>query len=161
MGVRTYLLTGALNQLRDLANVLGCQLVIEGSDHSLETSFESPDKNSRAWDSDLYRRGQLYIKGYANPVKLSKNYDHELENPDTAELEESDKDFDDVDEELDKTAHTELISSPRYREYMRQDLISQLLNPRAQWRLLAYAVIALGILMTANIIISAAAAGAF
>lgn len=159
MSLRSYILTAWLGWLRDIANQMGCELIIEASDHSLETTFEHADKNSRAWDPNLYRRGQLYIKGYANPVKPAVDYNQDLEDPDTAVIREGDVELDEDDEQ--EGAHTELISSPRYREYMRQDLISQLLNPREQWRLIMYAVIGLGGLMLINVLITLSVAGAF
>lgn len=158
MGFRTWMATWLLSNARLIGRYLGTELVVETSDHSIKTTMETPDKSSRAWDDNMYRYGQLYIKGYANPVKPSVEYHEDLRDPDTATLEEMRTDGGEGDyPEL----HTELISSPRYREYMRQDLISQLLNPREQWRLIAYAVIGLALLMVANVVISLSAAGVF
>lgn len=154
MTVRSVLGTWFLNAGRKLGRMFGTQLVVEASNHSLETSMEVPGKEKRAWDPSMYKRGQMYIHGYANPVKPQVNYNEELTDPDTTTLKEKI-----ADEEEHDNAHTQLISSPRYREYMRQDLISQLLNPREQWRLIAFAVIALAVLQVATLVVGLAAAG--
>lgn len=144
-----------------IANLFGYERCIEVSDHSIEIGLEKPNKTTRAWDSNLYKRGNLFLAGYANPIKPRADYDTSLENPDTIEHVEGEP-YDDTDAETDTDgAHVQLISSSRYREYMRQDLISQLLTPQEQWKLIAYIVGALGVLMLINVVISLAAAGAF
>lgn len=119
--------------------------------------MEVPNKNERAWDPNLYKNGQLYHAAYANPIKPKVNHDTDLETPDTIDVNKSG-----VATDGGKTdAHVQLISSSRYREYMRQDLISQLLNPREQWKILVYVLIGVLILVVANVLISLSAAGAF
>lgn len=121
--------------------------------------MEHPNKTTRAWDPNLFRYGQMYRSGYANPIKPVVNHNPELENPDTIAADGGTVTVDDVDEDDNK--HVELISSTRYREYMRQDLISQLLNPREQWRKVVWAVIALAIIMGMNFMATLSAAGVF
>lgn len=157
MGIRESVATFAINLARRFGRALGCELVVELSDHSIETSMEHPDKEKRAWDSHLYKKGQVFIKGYANPIKPSAQYNKELENPDTVDAKTSV--VADGGEEIEDQTHVELISSPRYREYMRQDLISQVLNPREQWRLIFFAVLGVLGFLLINIALSASAAG--
>jgi len=125
-----------------------------------------PQTDTVAWDADHFKYGCVFAEGYANPIKPIVDYNEDLEEPDTIELaEDADKRQAAADGggeeggEVVEANHVELISSPRYRDYMRQDLISQLLNPREQWKLIAYGVIALAILMVLNVALSAAAAG--
>jgi hypothetical protein len=122
--------------------------------------MEKQDKTERAWDDSLYKRGNLFVDGYANPIKPKVRYNKDLENPNTIDVQEGDTP-DDREPEDDSTNHLELISSPRYREYMRQDLISQLLNPQEQWRLIVYGIIALGALQFLSIIITMYVTGGF
>ncbi len=138
---------------RKIGRSLGYELAVVSSSHSLQAKLEPPDKSNRAWDPDLYRHGNLFVEGHANAIKPRVEYHKELENPNQVEVEKSDV--------KDEDTHTDIISSPRYREYMRQDLIEQLLNPREQWRLLAYGIIALGVLQFFTIIVTLYATGSF
>ena len=150
------------NRLLDYAlsigKTMGYELVVEVSDHSIDIQMERPDKTERAWDPDMYHSGNLYVSNYANPIKPKINYQDRLDTPDTIQVTESQtEDFgEDLDQQPDSQQddrHIQLISSPRYRDYMRQDLISQLLTPQEQWKLLAYAVGAVAVLQFITIII--------
>lgn len=149
--------TGLQYRLRKLARSFGYQIVIDQSPHSIHTTYEKPNKSKRAWDENLFKHGQLYVRGYANPVKLIVDHDTEMEESDTVTLYESNHprvvtDGGDDGEPV-VNAHAKVISSPRYREYMQNDLVSQLLNPRAQWKLILYALIGLGAIMLVNTVI--------
>ena len=156
--VREAIATWFVRSGRSIGRLLGCELKVDVSDHSIQTSMVKPDKERWAWDDTLYKKGCLFVDGYANPVKPSVDYNKDLEDPDTVTVKESEQQATEDDTE-DSEEHVSMISSPRYREYMRQDLISQMLNPREQWRLVVYAVIALAVLMLGNVFISLSAAG--
>ena len=152
-----------LRKGRNLGNRLGYELAVDVSDHSIEIQMVRPNKDKRAWDHNLYTRGNLFCQGYANPIKPKVHYNQTLDDPDTVDVVMGDGGVE-LDEEIaekDDGPHIELISSPRYRDYMRQDLISQLLTPQEQWKLLAYAVGALALVMLINLVVSLSAAGAF
>lgn len=158
MTVRTYLSNTLIGWGRSIGRKEGqTELAVTISEHSIDTRMVETTKEHRAWDDGLYRYGNVFVKGYANPVKPVVDHNKELENPDTIDIEEG------GDNESDESegSHVELISSPRYRDYMTQDLISQLLNPREQWRLIAYAIIALGAVMLINVVVTMSAAGVF
>lgn len=156
MTVKTYIGNALIGLGRKIGRSEGqSELAVTISDHSIDAHMVETSKENLAWDDNLYRHGNVFVKGYANPVKPVVNHNKELENPDTVELEEGDGD---TDSDVDDT-HVELISSPRYRDYMRQDLISQLLNPREQWRLIAYAIIAVGFILVINLVVTLSAAG--
>lgn len=151
---------------RSFGKLTGLQLQVELSDHSINASMESPDKDQRAWDDSLYKSGNVFVDGYANPIKPRVRANQDLEEPDTVELEEGEVD-DDVEqpqlesgEEADDK-HAYLITSGRYREYMRQDLISQLLTPESRWNILVWAVVGLGVLQFLAIVITMWATGSF
>ena len=139
---------------------MGLKRKIELSDHSIEIELSNPDKDKRAWDTNLYRNGNVFVSGYANPIKPSVEHNPQLETKDTVTVEHGDVDGDET-EDTDETKHISLISSSRYRDYMRQDLISQLLTPQEQWKLLAYGIIGVGILQFLTMIVIVYATGGF
>lgn len=151
MGIRSSIATYAIRKARGLGRSLGCELVVEVSDHSIDLAMQQPDKEERAWDPELYKNGQLYYSDYANPIKPKIEYNQDLEQPDRVAATDGG--------DSDDAAHVKMISSPRYREYMRQDAISQILNPREQWRLIFFAVIGLALLVVVNIMMNASATG--
>lgn len=147
---------------RLIGSVSGLELAVEVSDHSITTTMEQPDEDKRAWDQDLYKRGNLFVSGYANPIKPRVRFNEELENPNELDVQEGDVDAEDVDSEDDSdTAHVQLISSGRYREYMRQDLISQLLTPESRWNILVWGLIGIGVLLFFDMILTLWATGSF
>lgn len=148
---------------RLIGRMSGLELAVEVSDHSIETAMEQPDEANRAWDQDLYKHGNLFVSGYANPVKPRVHYNESLENPNELDVQEGDVDPEDVypEDDVSDTGHVQLISSGRYREYMRQDLISQLLTPESRWNMLVWAGIAIAVLQFFSIIITLWATGSF
>lgn len=167
MDPRSRIATGLLNYARKMGQSLGCELVIEVSDHSIETSMEVPNKHRWGWDSNLFKRGQLFIKGYANPIKPIARKTRHPKKPDRLALEEGESDPEPLadggenPQAEDPGAEFELIPSYRYREHQDQHLISQLVNPSEQWRMLVYGIIGLGALIFFNIIIVLYATGSF
>lgn len=168
--IREQIATAALQTARSIGRMLGCELAVETSQHSLKTSMVVPDRNDRAWDPGLYKHGNLFHEGYANPIKPRARRNTELEDPDTIDVETSDaiadggSDADDQESnETNETnvEHVKLISSPRYRKYMRQDLISQLLTPKEQWRLIAYGVLGLAGVQIMTLLVVLWANGSF
>lgn len=162
--LRATLAESLIGMGRSVGQSVGLELVVEVSDHSIELGMEEPNKTARAWDSDLYSSGNVFVSGYANPIKPRVEYRQELEEPDTVDVTEGDTDeregSEDEAEDEDEQ-HVQLISSGRYRDYMRQDLISQLLTPDAQWRTMVYAVIAVAALQFISIIVTLYATGTF
>ncbi len=153
MSVRSWIATAVLNNARSIGRLLGTELVVEVSQHSIKTTMDHPNKEDKAWDPDMYKHGQLYYEGYANPIKPRAKVNKGLEDPDEIDIEESEQE--DTEEEVS------LISSARYHKYMRQDLISQLLTPTEKWRLIAYAVLGVGALQFINMVITLWATGSF
>lgn len=156
--IRTWLGNWFIKRGRKLGRSDSAEIAVTLSEHSINTTMVRPDKEEQAWDPDHYRHGCVFYAGYANPIKPIVNVTGELDDPDTARLTASAGE-EAEEEDGEAEAQGELISSVRYRDYMRQDLISQLLNPREQWRLIAYGIIALCILIILNMALSASAAG--
>lgn len=151
---------------RLVGKMSGLELAVELSDHSIEAKMEQPDTDKRAWDPTLYKSGNLFISGYANPIKPQVTSNQDLDTPDTVDVREGESDENVDDPQLESAddedePHAYLITSGRYREYMRQDLISQLLTPESRWNLLVWAVVGLGALLFFNMILMLWATGSF
>lgn len=138
---------------------MGLKKDVTVSDHTINIQLTDPDKDNKAWDHYHFKHGNLFVRGYANPIKPQIEHHAELENPDTVTIEEPDTETDGG--ETDDGKHVSLISSSRYRDYMRQDLVSQLLTPQEQWKLIAYGVIGLAILQFFTMILVLYATGSF
>jgi hypothetical protein len=143
---------------RFFGRLAGLQLAVEVSDHSINVKMESVDKSERAWDTDLFKSGNLFVSNYANPIKPRVSHNPNLETPNEVEAVDGNPDG---DTEPDNDRHAQLISSGRYREFMRQDLISQLLTPESRWNILVWAVISVAVLQFLGIIITLWATGSF
>ena len=161
MPIRETIANTLVQSGRSIGESVGLELAVELSEHSIELELEKPDEDTRAWDPSMYSGGNVFVEGYANPIKPRVNYHQELETPDTIDVEEGNKESEESEEKSEDEPHLELISSGRYRDYMRQDLISQLLTPDAQWKLIAYAVLAMCVLQFLGIIITLWATGSF
>lgn len=151
MALRTWLGNLLLNLGRKLARADGRELAVDLSDHSIGIKMAKPDTDELAWDPDLYHRGCVFVDGYANPIKPVVNRNKTLEDPDTIDAEQPEN----------EERHVEMISSSRYGDYMKQDLISQILNPKEHWRLLAYGILGLLVLQFFAIIVTLYATGGF
>jgi len=144
---------------RSIARSFGYELAVTVSDHSIQLQMVNPnDTEERAWDDNLYRHGNLYMSGYANPIKPRVEQHSGLKNKDQARHHDT-VTVPDGGEEQAEQVHTQLMSSGRYQDYMLQDLISQVLNPQEQWKKLFYAVVATAIIASLSLITSASAAG--
>lgn len=161
MSIKTFLGNTLIGWGRRVGRGESSELAVELSEHSIDVKMVHTNTDARAWDSTLYKRGNVFVEGYANPIKPTVDYRKELEDPDTVDVVEGNGESQEVASDGGEETHVSLISSPRYRDYMRQDLISQLLNPREKLRLLAYGIIALGILIFLNIIVVFYATGSF
>lgn len=164
MVVRAWLSNKFVGFGRKIGRADGQELMVDLSEHSISVGMVDPERDDLAWDDSLYRHGNVFLKGYANPIKPTVTRHNELEEPDTAEIEEIDSEATDaVSAETDggEDGHVKLISSARFGEFMRQQLIESLLNPREQWRLLMYAMIGLGALQFLTMIVTLYATGSF
>lgn len=155
----TTLATWFVRTGRSIGRLFGRELVIEQSDHSIQLYMEKPNNDERAWDGSMFKRGQIFVEGYANPVKHVVTHNPGFENKDVVDSEEGNVDDDDTDD--DDTANSEVIASPRYQQYMEQELISQLLNPKSQWDKLVYGMLGIGALQFFSIITILWATGSF
>lgn len=133
MALRDHLATFAMRIARAFGHRIGCYLVIEPSEHTVRLSMEVPSKSNRAWDLNHYRWTNIFPDGYANPIRIDVDRHKALETPDEVLPVETRNSTEEAhlaaDGGEDVTSHIQLISSHRYREFMRQNLISQLINP--------------------------------
>jgi len=170
MSYREIPINAALGLVVGIGQSIGLKQKVEISDHTVSVELTLPDQDTRAWDKDHFRHSNVFMKGYANPIKPVVRHHPNLEEKDTVHLQaqsetlqhEANQTAEDEDNHADEESETEdssddthvsLISSSRYRDYMRQDLVSQLLTPQEQWKLIAYGILALGMLLFLNTII--------
>lgn len=86
--------------LEGVAKLLGLKWCIEVTDHKIEVEFVDPDdKSKREFNENHFTNGNIYIKGYSNPVNISKAKD-----------------------KLD------LVSSDRYKDFMNGELRKGLMH---------------------------------
>lgn len=99
------LLNGLVGLVVGIARLLGLKLKVQLSEHKIKLSLVEPDKlENEAYDSTQYANGNIFLEGYANPIKAR---------------------FDDAKENL------ELIASERYKHFMRMSLLKDLIRSTA------------------------------
>lgn len=157
----TGLATWFVRKGRGMGRLFGRELVVEQGEHDLKLSMEKPDNDARAWDSSMFKRGQVFVEGYSNPVKVSIDHNPGIDQKDTVDVTESETGEDDDEESGESDDRVEVIASPRYQQFMEQELISQLLNPEEQWNKLLYGMLAIGALQFMAIIVTLWATGSF
>lgn len=133
------------------------ELEVTLSDHSIDVRMVDVNSDRHAWDDTLYRYGNVFLSGYANPIKPTVRANTELEEPDTADMKEGDG----VEDLAREDRHTQLISSGRYSEFMKQQLIESILNPDEQWKKILYVVVGVAFLQMATLMAALSAAGMF
>jgi len=107
-------------------------------------------REGKSWDPDMYYRGQMYYRGYTNPIKpVVKRTDDVQEKDRTYLYTEQD-----TDTEGAEAPQRTMMASARYKVHMANDMISELVTPSEQWDKIFYGLILLGILMFFNMAIS-------
>lgn len=97
-------LAAFINVLRALGRLCGYELVVTLTEHEIQLSLVDPDDlTRRAWDPSHFTSGNLFLEGWANPIKPSPGDD----------------------------GHEELIVSERYEQYMANDLVGDILQADA------------------------------
>jgi hypothetical protein len=97
-----WLFTTVVNALRGTARIFNLELRIVLTEHKIKTEFVKPKNSDVAWDSEHWVYGNIFVEGIANPVKITKS-----------KLEEED---------------VEIITSDRYKTFMEQSLIEDMLQ---------------------------------
>lgn len=95
------LFTALLNSVRGIARIFGYEISIVLTEHKIETKFDHPKREGNLWDSDHWLHGNIFLEGYANPIKPTK---------------------DDLDEDA------KVITSDRYESWMEQSVIEDMLK---------------------------------
>lgn len=154
------LATSALGAARSFGRTLGCELEVTVDNQRIQTVMRPPGSHdSRVWDPDMYYRGNLYLRGYANPVKPRAEIDKDPSELDRGSLEVS-QDAPDAREgeavadggESDavvKERHAKLMSSPLYKKHMDNHMISELVTPDEKWN-----KIFMGLLVVAGMVVA-------
>lgn len=121
------LFTILANGVRGIARIFGYELKIVLTEHKIKTKFDNPSREGNCWDSTHWTKGNIFLKGIANPIKPKKT-----------EVEDGDWD---------------LITSERYKTFMEQSLIDDMLQAsKSDGLTLKTAVIALASLQILNLV---------
>lgn len=98
MSVVEKLASGCIAIGRGLGRLFDKELAVIVGEHDIDTVVLDPESENVAWDPSHYKHGNVFLRGYANPVKV----------------------------ELDEEGEADLVPSDRYESYMDQHLLSQL-----------------------------------
>lgn len=149
MSIRSRIANAFIGFGRRIGRGAGAEMMVELGDHRIDARMVHPDsQEEKAWDDNLYRRGNVFVRGYANPIKPAVNAREDLDDPDTIDVREA-----------GENEHMQLISSPRYHKFMQQDLIDSLLTPQEKWQKLMYVILGVGALVLINFGMNAYASG--
>lgn len=102
-------------------------------EHNIQHEYVNPDseeeQEERAWDDD-YANGCMFVDGYSNSIHHSEGWDFPDDYPDPLKKK--------LREEAPRNK-VKLIGKDRYKDYMQQDLVSQLVGASAgrNWAKLA------------------------
>lgn len=81
---------------KSIAKARSSEPAIITSEHGITIKYETPSKEgNRIWDKSMYSWGNIFIKGYANPVKIN------VENNENAQM----------------------IASQKYKDFMKTKVI--------------------------------------
>lgn len=156
----------------------GLQMAVDVSKHDFQVHMMNPNTDQRDWDSEMFKSGNLFYRGYANawrPIKAEIHRVSSADQPDKIEL-EGDVEADDLSDEqleaagLQANADVEdpdtgrwvgVKASRGYITSIEHDNYSQLLNPKERWTLILYGLLGLGTLIFLQIIITMWATGSF
>lgn len=101
------LATIAVGISRSFGRMLGNELAVVVTPHKINLEMVDPDKTDRDWDETLYTHGNIYFRGFANPIKPK---------------------FPDTEEHAREEMELELISSDRYKQMMEQTLMQDIIE---------------------------------
>jgi len=104
----------------------------------------------RHWDPDLYYKGSMYYRGYANPIKPIVERTDDVKQKDRTYLYTKEGPEEHDSEKPQRT----MMASARYKAHMANQMISELVTPSEQWDKIFYGLILLGVLMFFNMAVS-------
>lgn len=156
-------LTWALNGVRMIGyEVFGYELVVEANDHSFDVWMQKPqadDDGGRAWDDDLYYRGQMYYMEHCNPIKPVLDQEGAgFEEQSTIDHDEGEVQ-DRHDERDDRGRPISMVASWEWKKYLDQHLASELVLPDKQWKYILILCGVIGAFVLMNLAITAYIAG--
>lgn len=115
MAVLAKLLTALIGIARSLGHAAGYRTAVVLEDQRVDVKLIHLDEDAIAWDPGHYLYTNLFLSGYANPVK--------------PEVDESD---------------VSLVPSERYKRYMDQHLLSEMIGEGRSLRAVIAALLAIG-----------------
>jgi hypothetical protein len=164
MSFRTFIANKIIGFGRRIGRSNSSELKVTLSDHSIDVRMVDTDIDELYWDDNLYKFGNVFPAGYSNPIKVSVDHKPEISKPDTVEVEESKPDTEPDSKEggegEEDSAHVSVMSTKRYKMFMKQTLASDLLNPKEQLDKLMYAIIGVAVLQFVTMVLLAFTSGA-
>lgn len=100
-------LTLLFGTIRVMSEAIGNEIAVVITPHKIKLKFIDPDSTDYAWDESLFTSGNLFLEGFANPVKPKIP-----DNEDKAESE----------------YNLELIESKRYKKLMDNKLMDDVIS---------------------------------
>lgn len=118
---------------RGVSRLFNNELAVIITPHKIKLRMMDPDSDAVAWDESHFTHGCIFFQGWANPIK-----------PKVPDDNESGLESEDID----------LIASDRYKKFMEQSLIDDIIDEGTEsgWLSLELIAIVLGTLQLANVL---------
>lgn len=112
--------------------MLGNELAVIITPHKIKLKMVDPERTPRNWDSQMFSHGNIYYADYANSIKPK---------------------YPDDEKEAEESLGLDLISSERYKNFMDQNLISDIIDEGQQdeFPTLFHVILILGFMQLATI----------
>lgn len=99
--------TSAVGISRSLSRALGNELAVIITPHKIKLRMVDPDNTDKNWDESMFTHGNMYLQGFANPVKPQ---------------------IPDTEDDAKQSQDLELIESERYKTVMEQSLVNNIIE---------------------------------
>lgn len=125
--------TFAIDTARQLSQMFGNELAVIVTPHKIKIRMLDPDNTRRDWDSRMFESGNIFLAGFANPVKPK---------------------IPDTEEDAKESYEMDMIASERYKDYMEQSLIKDIIREGKDDKLtLRMVVLILGIMQLLTMVL--------
>lgn len=146
MTIREWVATKLLTSSRVAGRQLGCELEVTVDNQRITTKMKQPTHTDRkVWDRNMYRRGQMYARGYATPIKPAVELDTELAEYDSIDVIHSEYPAEGESALTDGSGegYVDILSSKLNEKHNQNNTISELITPEEQWNKIYKALLGL------------------
>lgn len=95
-----------VGSMRGMSRMLGNEIAVVITPHKIKLRAVDPDRTDKSWDESHFVNGNIFFEGFANPFKPQ---------------------YPDTEEDAEETHDIDMISSDRYKKFMEQNLISDII----------------------------------